>query len=365
MYLAISIAIFVLCVWKRNSKIIFIVALAWLWYLMACSTGLADDLVNYNRYYSYLSFTGSTELGYYYIMRFFSQRGLDFLTYRKIVALFEMIIIGSTTWKLSRYPNIPIALYLIFPFCMDVVQMRNTLGLFIAIFGFRFLFLDDATIEGKKKRLSNDAKFAICIVVASLFHFINIIYLVFLFGKHYKTRRIIIVTAIICFFVTLMVSPSVLLSLGEQVGLGNKISAAMTKAASSGDLYRLTLFRVIVYFVMFVGLWLYDDRLLHHGDIHKIDSNLVLNCNVLIMTIIPLMQYSPDFYRCQIGLSLINYIYFVDKFQKNNRFKIKKTNIILALILIVSAIINLYLLVLGNNNIHTVFEPIFFGEKVW
>lgn len=366
MYLCISILLFLLCIFKSNSKVVTVIALAWLWFLMSCSTGLADDAVNYSRYYNYSSFIGSTEVGYQLIMRLFSEMGVPFLTYKKIIALVEMVLLYFTTKGIGKCQNVALALYMFFPFCMDVVQMRNTLGLFIALYGMQFFFKEEKKKSDKIIKISNNVKYAFFIGIASLFHFLNLFYLVFLFGKRYKTKNILIVTSIICVFITNLISPRVLLSIGGKVGLETKISWAMMGNASNPGLYRLSVIRVIVYFLMFICIWMLDKYGLKRKNAHSmIDNTLIMNCNILIMAIIPLMQYSADFYRCQTGFTLINYIFFASHLKGILKHKISISDAVIIISLIAFAIINLYLLVLMSNNIHTVFEPVFINRKMW
>ncbi len=365
MVFVISIFLFLLCLIKKESKAVFAIVFIWLWILMAFSSGNADEITNQTRYYNLTSYSGMTEIGYKTLMGFFAGRGVPFEVYKCIISFVELLLIGSSVWKLTKNKNLVLALYFLFPFCMDVVQMRNTMGLSIVIFVLRFL-VDDNNLNrnGVKRKVSNDMLYLIGIIIASCFHFANIIYLILLLAKRMKLRTLVFSLLGISMVGLVLINPVMLVSIGEKIGLGTKVKAILASTdLSNNALFHITLNRVVIYFIMFLMTYYFivkrskrNDKLKGNGLITK---DLALKVNIAILIIIPLMQYSVDFYRCQIGLSIFNYAFFSGYILPEKLFKIKVSNVLLISWLYVGAIINLYLLVLGNNNIHTVFWPLF------
>lgn len=354
MRITISILVFLLCLRKKNSKLILIFSLTWLWYLMVFSTGLADEASNISRFYNYDRLVGQTEIGYYYLMMFANKLGLSFDIYKGIIAAIELLLIGSTINKFSNN-NAVIAAYLVYPFCMDIVQMRNTLSLAIIIFGLRYIMPDYENSDNERK---NIIKYIVCVCIAGLFHSLNYFNLLLLLSKKTKTKTIIIYTVLFSGIFILFIRSNIIVQISSVIGIRDKIESIQSNGVEFA-LYINTLARVVSFFITFIVDYYYILKVIKYKS-KKIDSSFVLNSNILILSIIALMNLSVDFYRLQTGLSIMNYLFFVQPLRKSRNGIINKKDLVLIMLFIFTCVTNLYWLVL-RSNFDRVFRPVFLG----
>lgn len=106
------------------------------------------------------------EPGYRMLNYLFSNLGLNFDQFRMIIFILCYILIMSTIKKYIAKQNIVFSLYLIFPFCMDCIQIRNFIGSAIIIFSLRYLFTKNKEVK----------KFLIGCFIATLFQSTMIVY---------------------------------------------------------------------------------------------------------------------------------------------------------------------------------------------
>lgn len=340
---------------KKRSKIVLFISLMLLWVLYAFSSGNADEITNKARFYMSSNFIGMTEPGYALIMRAFNSIGVSFEFYKMIIAAFELLLISSTVVKFTKNYNFVFGLYLIFPFCMDVVQMRETLALSIVVFSLRFLF-----IHSNKKYDKNNTYFVLCIILASMFHSSSLIYMFLLIAKKFDVKQVIGLSLGIALAGLILITPTTITLIGKIINMSGKVTGLLFKLdAVSWRVTRMTLFRIFVYFLLFLLLYylIKSKSALDGGNKKKLD--FALKCNIVILIIIPLIKYSVDFYRCQISLSILNYICFADTLSSEKKGKINMRNALIIIACVIVSIVNLYFLVINNNNINTVFYPLF------
>lgn len=367
MALLISIAIFGLCIAKKKSNFIFILTGIWIWILIAFSSGLADEAVYIGRYENYRMFEGLTEPGYAFLMKAFNTYSVPYQTYKMIITAAELVLIMSTIAKLTKYKNFVLAMWMIFPLCMDAVQMRFTLGLSITIFGLRYLS-QDYVDKYKNEKLTADLRFIICVVIAALFHFINILYLTLLIARRTKRRNIIITTLIIILVFTFVLNTKVLTSIGNAVGVGTKIATALTNTNRLGShAIRNYSIDIIIRFSLFILMCFISRCGLKRKNNGDVSNDFIINANIIMLSLMALLQYSVEFYRIQVGLSILNYIYisnYLIDLKTSKAGVISKGNLIIVLSTSLMAIVNLYFLVLNSSNIETVFIPFFFKNML-
>jgi hypothetical protein len=368
MGLVISAILFAICMAKKKSKVVFIITGIWVWVLMAFSSGLADEGIYIGRYQNYKAFTGMTEPGYTLLMEGFNRLGVPYDIYKIFITAFELVLILSTIACLTEFKNFVLALYMVFPLCMDAVQMRFTLGLSFTIFGFRFLS-DKYVDEHKKHRVPADICYVICILIATMFHSINVLYLILLVAKKVKRKNIIIVVIAAILLFTVVLNRTELIHIGTVIGVGSKINDALANTTNmSGHAVLHYATEMIIRFALFITVYLIAHYGVHKKNRGMLSDDCGVNANIMVLSIIALLQYSIEFYRIQVGLSIFNYIflsgYLVNTTKKSGKFVMNKSNVAVCLSAVIMAVINLYNLVLNNTNINTVFTPFFFNNSL-
>lgn len=163
---------------KKNSKIIICLSIIAMWVLFGWNNN-NPDYVNYFRSYNVIYFSdGLTltgrDIGFKLLMNISSLIGLDYKGFLIITSIVGILLIHSTVKKYSTNSSFVYLLYFIYPFFLDVVQVRNFLMMAIIIYSIRFL-LQDSKYSNLKYFLFN--------IVAVLMHSAAILYLPLLFIK--------------------------------------------------------------------------------------------------------------------------------------------------------------------------------------
>lgn len=350
-------------IWKKNSKLIYIISFIFLWIIMAFTYGNADENVYLSRYNNPEIWESETELLYMLLIKLSLFLGLSFQSFKVIITFIQLCLVSSTILKFGKCRNIVFLLYFIFPFVVDVAQMRNALATSVMIFSLQFLLKE--SLEKKKiGYLSKDEIiFIICIIIASFIHTASIIWLLLLIAKKCKIKTIVAFTSIFCVTFSFFITPKLVIGLADKFGATSRIGAYVSVAYSATrELYfKSAMIRVLFTAASVIILYAY---LIHKKKNIANKEQLVFGfkCNIIILCILPIIiNYTTEVYRMQVGLSILNYIIFTNfldtKYDGSTIVSLK--NIRLLSYLIVISIINLYFLVLGNDNLYTVFLPVF------
>lgn len=117
-------------------------------------------------YYSYYM---EFEAGYKYLGLVFHNLNISFENFRMFLFFVLFTIMALSICKLSNNPNVLLALYMVYPFPIEVIQARNGLASCIVV----------AVMCNYIFREKNIFKFNLGIFVATLFHSSSLVYLVF------------------------------------------------------------------------------------------------------------------------------------------------------------------------------------------
>jgi hypothetical protein len=177
---------------KKHFKFMAFMLLLFMWILFWANT-MNPDYFNYMRLYSDIQ-SGSPvyvengkDIGFRIIIKLGIALGLSYEFFLSLIVIFAFLLIHSTVKQFCKNYNYVYLLYFIFPFFLDVVQIRNFL--FMALFVYATKFLID---NSKKSKI----KYVIIISLASLIHIIGILYLpMVLIGvkkKNYLIRGIVL-----------------------------------------------------------------------------------------------------------------------------------------------------------------------------
>ncbi len=101
---------------------------------------------------------------------------ISFNLFRVLVFLICISLIITTIRKMTNRINLVLSLYMIFPFVMDCIQIRNYIGSAIVIYSMQFLFYT----SDKAVRKNNIYRYVLGILIASMFHYVTILYSMFL-----------------------------------------------------------------------------------------------------------------------------------------------------------------------------------------
>lgn len=354
-YLMLTTLVIYSCA-KRKSKLDFLILALMIFILFGFSTGLADENIYMDRFYSYNNgyYSVNTEPLFTLLMKALNQMGMTYEIWKVILAAFYTISACTISIKLSNGNyTIPLVGLLLFPLCMDAVQQRQTLAMIIGWIAVYYLFTAD---NSRKKYLI----YILLIAIASMLHFAAVFYLLILFVPLIDKTRLFVLTFIfvICL---IMFGPALLNFIISQISgvAGTKILQVITYSRNNYSLATQlhTIRRMIVIFLSYQVPYLYA-KYLAGREITRFQT-FTLKMNIALLMTIPLIFYSDDFYRVQQIVLLFDYCAVASWLLPAEYKTIRKSNCVLVGLILAFAIINLYTLVLSNGNMTVVFKPFF------
>ena len=226
------------------------------------------------------------------------------------------------------------------------------------VFGFRYLVYD---VENSKSkfRVSNDLKFILCIMCATLIHTAAFIWILLYVAKKMDEQKVKWVATIFIVAFMILGSTNILITVLSKLGLSTRILAYLTPEyqLSSYRQYGIVVFVLFTFLVMMM-IWYYGKQCVENKGI---GLELYKKINIIILCIVPIILiYTSEVYRLQVGLAVINYSYATNclDLSKKRKFVLKKTELLILLCLIMYVGYGVYDLVV-QYNYETVFEPIF------
>ena len=171
---------------KKHSKIPVFLIIILMWVLMGANTQ-NPDIGLYSSDYNLQVQRAASEMGYTYFIKLFYLLGFDYIKFRMIFSFIGIILIHHTVKQFIHNSSAFYLLYFIYPFMMDVVQMRNFMAMAIFIYGIPYLLS-----ENKKDTI----KYILLILLASSIQLTAIVYLPICFVA--KARKKIFLKFVIC-----------------------------------------------------------------------------------------------------------------------------------------------------------------------
>lgn len=166
----------------------FLILFAWI--LAGLNTWNPDyDL--YKASYSgmtWATISDSRAMGYSFLMFVFKSLGFSYQTY---VALISFLILRSIYKSLKLYtdcPNLAFLAYMIYPFLIDPIQLKQWIASAIILYSLRFF---------KETSTKNVIKFIICVIISVLFHSSCLYYIIFILIFFIKNPYTILVGSVV------------------------------------------------------------------------------------------------------------------------------------------------------------------------
>ncbi|WP_313893775.1 EpsG family protein [Psychrobacillus sp.] len=302
---------------EKKFSLSFIFLFIIMWLLFGGNTWNAD-YANYSRLYNDISEFSSrnTEVGFYIFSKICSLMGLSYNTFLMIYSLVGMLLIASTIKKYSNNDTLALMLIFIFPFLIDIVQIRNFMAMAILIYSIPYL------VSGKLKDL---LKYIFFIFLAFCFHKTALFYLILLLTKIKSIRKIIFFS--FSFLIVALIGKSAIVSVFSQilnlerygVYLSNSESPVVTFILF---LYIFTNILLIGYVARKMNTNKYKEFSDSYG-LRKYDqgkfANLILKINILGTISLVFISMDINFLRLFRNLIPLNLIVFT-MMKPRNRF---------------------------------------------
>ena len=348
---------------NSNSKKIYNIFFIFMFLMFAFSYMTADWGIYLNRFYNYSSVALRSEPIFYFLNRVVNNFGFDFRTFLIFISFF----VCSTYYLiLKKYDksSFILSLYFIYPFIMEVSQIRFACAAPLVILA---LLINAKENFSKKDRWLSVS----LIIIAGLIHYASLLALLYLlFREKSKQQTVIIVTILLFSMLFFNLAISKITFLSGNSTLVNKINFVISLNTNKKiSKLLLSTFRFLLFFGGY--LFIYTIFLVtkkYDSSKQKIVDQ-VFKYNIIALLFIPLINYSTDVYRLQQLLSILNYISYSFFLNKKNLIhypkKIYIKDFVFVFVCILFAFLNLYFLVLNNNNFNTVFKSFFENNLIF
>lgn len=281
-----------------SNNILFFMLFLITWIIFGGNSDNAD-YQNYNAIYDFIKNNGSysaVESGFEIICILFIKLGFDYQNFLVVYSFIGLLLVQSTVRKLTKNHNVVWLLYFVFPFLLDVVQIRNFMSMSIIVFAIRFLL--------EKKHL-NIFKFIVLVLLASTFHVSSLFYLLLLLTK-FSSKTIAYLTIVISLIIQLVLKTnSAILMYFLNI---NKLETYLSSSTSFiGVLFFLIYLIINLIFLILVQKAATNFQL----EKNKIKViNLILKINIIMLISYNFLIYDADFIRLQRNLLILNYVAF-------------------------------------------------------
>lgn len=261
------------------------------------SNQASADYENYFRMYELVSTTGkayaTSQFGLTALFKIFYSFGLSYNQTLAVLSFVGFVLIWSTVRAYSPKPQLVLLLYFIYPFLLNVVQIKQFLAMCLTIYGFKSLESEETTW-----------KYMFCIVLASSIHMISAIFLPFLFIRKVKHEKLFQLLIIYLLISIPLAYTNFFRILATFIVSEARIGIYFDNRAKLG------------FFIMFIiqGFFLFSIYLSKNFLINKNENlrfvNLVYMLNLYILILFPLYVINMTFSRAFQMLLIPNYIVY-------------------------------------------------------
>uniref|UniRef100_UPI004055F417 EpsG family protein n=1 Tax=Agathobacter sp. TaxID=2021311 RepID=UPI004055F417 len=268
----VGIILGICSIFKKKSKYLFGILFLYAWIMFGFNIN-NPDYWSYRIAYEGFSFTADEPV-FILLCNFFRWLHIDYQIFVIIISFVGLILIAKTIMDFSPYPNIVFCLYLIYPFCIDVVQIRSFFAVSLVIYAIRFII--NYRLNHEKK---NIFLFIIFIILATGFHYSAILYLIIgiQFFEPQKHKFMVYVVVPITFVFFVMNITSFVPVISDVIGSHKTESWVEVKNASS-FLFQL---RIVIVRGALIVLCIFANHCKKLDRIYYIQKAKILNIQLI------------------------------------------------------------------------------------
>lgn len=307
----------------KRSKTLTIATVVFMWCLATFTYGNADEVIYQSRYSDIGLWENDTEYLFLLLIKICRFFGFTFVEYKGVIFAIILMLVSLTTWKLCKYPNIALSIFLFYPFFMYISQIRNALAASVFVFSYRYLL----TNENKQLNVTNkyvnksDVFFTVCIILATLIHTASFIWLLLLVPKKLGFKLNVIIAIILNLFIVASsnissIAQIVISKFGAQTRMEGYLSGTyqLSSYRNYGTIIPIV-FSIMIFMLIYVILW---------KTTHDNKAILGMKINIILTVCVSLiLRYSSEFYRLYEGTMLLNAIIILNLIPKTEILKIK------------------------------------------
>ena len=260
----------------------------------------------------------TAEIGFNFLCYIGNSLHLSFQEFRLFIGIISYLLLYLSIKKISYNLGLVASIYLLFFLFIDVTQIRNLLSFTIVLFAFVKYIRDDSKIR-------DIILYTILVIIASSIHFSSIFFLVFIFAlKDIKIIHVLVFAGLAGFFNTV-----IYLFLENYF---DKILNYTEDTASTIAAIGFSFIQVLNYWI--ISAFMKKTRRSKLNMISVISprmQEIILKCNMLLISLIPFYFTGAIFTRLFRFTALINIIYLSNLIPRKRKFKYILALIIYAL----------------------------------
>ena len=294
--LILTMVFFLLSLFFKRSRILFVVQVVWITLLAGFNTNGADFQNNYN---TYVVANNTDKWGniYTWLATLFKINNIDYVYFNFFLVTLCTCLLSFVIIKLTNYPNLVLSMYYIYPFIDNIIQKRGYYAVCILTLGLYFLL--------KSKKSSNVVLFMLLTLLALQFHASAIIMFTipfFMMLPIKVERNIVILIIIFSNFLSGIASKVATIVLPDSMQEKNTLYFSVLSSSSSSfhtlvwTIWQIT-FIAIIYYIY-----------LKKDNVNYVDE-IMLKLNLWGGLLVLLYTYDPVFTRVFRPIIILDFIY--------------------------------------------------------
>ena len=301
---------------RKKQPIVFIVTLTAIFILM-CGNSEGPDVTGMMYVYTHQDEYQFNDFGYQFLENFFyNDHKVEFLYFRSLLTLVCFYLIHKTLVYYKVNYHLVLALYMMYMFFMDTIQMRNFFVVSALTYSFKYLCIPNTKAT---------VKFVLIIFLVSTLHIAALVNLLFLLNKYLNKKFLIytgVVLGILIFGASLMAR---FLGGNLLMVISNMIISDGTRG--SGYLETETRYSGIVVTVLIILNLYYCYKsmkrleLVNNNTKYVVFSEIFFTSNILLFSFISTLLINISFYRFFRNMFLLQYILYamyLDSYKLSN-----------------------------------------------
>jgi hypothetical protein len=290
----------------RRGKFGFYLCFLVAWLLIAGNYENADYWQYVMRYDDGLVI--QVEIGYSLLCEIFRNLGCNYLEFKAIVTFISLFFIFKTIYRLSVSPSVGAALFLIYPFIIDITQIRNFIAYGIVFAAIPYLFNND---------WKSIVKYCAIVFLASTIHVSAIFYLLFILAK-VRIKFFYVVVGIVILEVA---KEALKLFFANQMGT-EKLDF-LEKPSVIGAIFG----SIIVYLNYLLIYFVYNKKRFVKSQSKFLwarfsTEKIWLYCNMMFLAIIPFLFDNGNYSRVYRNMAILNMIFILNAYYVKKKIKL-------------------------------------------
>lgn len=311
-----------------------------------------------DRYLYYQNLAVITEFGFTKLIDIFHIINADFDFFRSTLIIVFLLTVRWFIFKYTDYTAFVIALFSIFPYCLDVAQLRNSIGMVFIIFGINILISD----KGKHALI----KYVFLVLLASSMHFTLISYLILTFSRLFSTVKTFLflvgswITMLVLYLNQTILFNIINLIINEDrllliLDFASKYPLKKVINFSWGSVFC----SLLIFSILYISKLKLKNRIECFSEKHNM-INILYKIQILSLAVVPLFFLSVDIYRIPRNLIWLGYVGWIPNLVllKNESKFIESlfNKVMMVTVVIIIFMVQIY----GMGNLESTFMPLLF-----